>query len=197
MSYPDKIIILRDTEEFNLLYRHSKLFQRIVDTYSENKDEITLSSTLFGGNDDEWHMFLDVFFPEKGIGKFFIFKNKSIQVNPERGTKEVLINLLDYMMIDEDTMMNFARAQARKQINAPLNTAPAGTGTHKKRSTLKLKKYKYPRNNINYNNNSEPNLGYTSEEYALLGRVPTRNIHILNTRRTTKGKKKTRSNVSK
>ena len=193
MEYPKEITILRDSSEYKLLHKNSELLRTIFDRYMEN-DEIILSPNLFDGNDDEWRMFVDVFFPEMGIGKFFIFKNKSIQVNPERGTKEDLNNLLDYLRIDEDNRMKFARAQARKQINAPLNTAPAGTGTHKKRSTLKLKKYKYPRNNINYNNNSEPNLGYTSEEYALLRKVPTRNRHILNTRRTTKGNKKTRSN---
>ena len=127
MEYPKEITIIRDSPEYNLLYDHSKLLRTIFDRYMKD-DEIILSPTLFGGDDDEWRMFIDVFFPEMGIGKLFIFKNKSIQVNPERGTKEDLMNLLNYLEVDEDKMVNFARAQAKKQINAPLNTAPLGKG---------------------------------------------------------------------
>ena len=169
MEYPKEITIIRDSPEYNILYDHSKLLRTIFDRYMKD-DEIILSPTLFGGDDDEWCMFIDVFFPEMGIGKIFIFKNKSIQVNPERGTREDLMNLLDYLEVDEDKRRNFARAQAKKQINAPLNTAPPGKGQGRYTRKINIKKYinkyikKYKNNKNNNNNNSEEILGFLNKE---------------------------------
>ena len=185
MSYPNEIIVVRGSPEFDVLYDHSELFRTIVENYAENKDEIELSSEFFGGDGDEWHMFVDLFFPEMGIGSLFMFKNGSIKVDPKRGTKEQMAHLLRYMLVDdEDTMMNFAKAQARKQVNAPLNTVPRGTGVRK------TQKYKARNNNNNnnnntgfnnnyYNNNNNnnngPRMGYTENEERYLGKLSGKN----------------------
>ena len=186
MSYPDKIIILRGTPEFELLYTHSELFRIIVEHYAEDKNRIVLSSKFFGGNGDEWQMFVDLFFPEMGISPLFTFKNRKIQVNPNRGTKEEMARLLRYMMVnDDDTMMNFARSQARKQVNMPPNTVPRGTGVRKTQK-YSSKNYNnsvyndYNNNNNNYNNynnnnNSGLEMGYTENEERYLGKLSNRN----------------------
>jgi hypothetical protein len=202
MSYPDKIIILRDTPEFDLLYKHSELFRVIVEHYAEDKNRIVLSSDFFGGNGEEWFMFIDLFFPEMGVSPLFTFKNRSIQLNPYRGTKEKMTRLLRYMMVNnDDTMMNFARNQARKQVNMPRNTVPRGTGVRK---TQKYARYNsnqnYNNNNNNNNsnnynnnnnsNNSGPPLGYTENEERYLGKLSNRNAKVYFANRG--GKRKTR-----
>lgn len=202
MSYPDKIIILRDTPEFDLLYKHSELFRVIVEHYAEDKNRIVLSSDFFGGDGEEWFMFVDLFFPEKGVSPLFTFKNRNIQVIPYRGTKEKMTRLLRYMMVNnDDTMMNFARNQARKQVNMPRNIVPRGTGVRK------TKKYARSNSNQNYNNNnnnnyttnyndnnnsnnSGPPLGYTENEERYLGKLSTRNAKVYFANRG--GKRKTR-----
>ena len=103
MKYPEKIILERGTPEFALLEKHSELFRIIVENYAENKDEVTLTPYLFGDDDHEWEMFVDVFFPELAIRPFFIFKNKKISINSKRGTKEELKQLLRYMLIDDES----------------------------------------------------------------------------------------------
>jgi len=198
MSYPDKIIILRDTPEFDLLYKHSELFRVIVEHYAEDKNRIVLSSDFFGGDGEEWYMFVDLFFPEKGVSPLFTFKNRKIQLNPYRGTKEQMARLLRYMNVNnDDTMMNFARNQARKQVNMPQNIVPRGTGVRKTQ--------KYARNNSNQNynnnyttnynnnnnsNNSGPPLGYTENEERYLGKLSNRNAKVYFANRG--GKRKTR-----
>jgi hypothetical protein len=199
MSYPDKIIILRNTPEFDLLYKHSELFRVIVEHYAEDKNRIVLSSDFFGGDGEEWYMFVDLFFPEKGVSPLFTFKNRSIQLNPYRGTKEQMARLLRYMNVNnDDTMMNFARNQARKQVNMPRNTAPRGTGVRKpkKYSTRNNLNINNNNNNNNYNsnnyntNNSGPPLGYTENEEHYLGKLSTRNAKVYFANRG--GKRKTR-----
>lgn len=198
MSYPDKIIILRDTPEFDLLYKHSELFRVIVEHYAEDKNRIVLSSDFFGGDGEEWYMFVDLFFPEMGVSPLFTFKNRKIQLNPYRGTKEQMARLLRYMNVNnDDTMMNFARNQARKQVNMPQNIVPRGTGVRKTQ--------KYARNNSNQNynnnyttnynnnnnsNNSGPTLGYTENEERYLGKLSNRNAKVYFANRG--GKRKTR-----
>ena len=181
MLYPDKIIVLSGSPEFELLYKHSELFRIIVEHYAEDKDRIVLSSKFFGGLGDEWYMFVDLFFPEMGISPLFTLKNRKIQLNPNRGTKEQMAHLLRYMMVNnDDTMMNFARAQARKQVNMPQNTVPRGTGVRK---TQKYSSNNYNNNvynnynNNNYNNNSNSGLelGYTENEERYLGKLSNRN----------------------
>ena len=199
MSYPDKIIILRDTPEFDLLYKHSELFRVIVEHYAEDKNRIVLSSDFFGGDGEEWYMFVDLFFPEMGVSPLFIFKNRSIQLNPYRGTKEQMARLLRYMNVNnDDTMMNFARNQARKQVNMPQNIVPRGTGVRKtKKYALRNNSnqnynnnYTTNYNNNNNSNNSGPTLGYTENEERYLGKLSTRNAKVYFANRG--GKRKTR-----
>jgi len=199
MSYPDKIIILRDTPEFDLLYKHSELFRVIVEHYAEDKNRIVLSSDFFGGDGEEWYMFVDLFFPEKGVSPLFTFKNRKIQVNPNRGTKEQMARLLRYMNVNnDDTMMNFARNQARKQVNMPQNIVPRGTGVRKtKKYALRNNSnqnynnnYTTNYNNNNNSNNSGPTLGYTENEERYLGKLSTRNAKVYFANRG--GKRKTR-----
>lgn len=198
MSYPDKIIILRDTPEFDLLYKHSELFRVIVEHYAEDKNRIVLSSDFFGGDGEEWYMFVDLFFPEKGVSPLFTFKNRKIQLNPYRGTKEQMARLLRYMNVNnDDTMMNFARNQARKQVNMPQNIVPRGTGVRKTQKYARNNSnqnynnnYTTNYNNNNNNNNSGPPLGYTENEERYLGKLSNRNAKVYFANRG--GKRKTR-----
>lgn len=183
MSYPDEIVVERGNPEFDLLYAHSELFKTIVENYAEDKDAITLSSEFFGGDGPEWEMFVDVFFPEMGVRPLFVFKNKSIQVDPKRGTVEDVAQLLRYMMVDdEDTMMDFAWAQAKKSLNAPVKTVSRGTGVRKtqKRSAKNRNNNGFNNNNnnnnyTNNNNNEGPVLGYTENEERMLGKLRGKN----------------------
>ena len=207
MSYPDKIIILRDTPEFDLLYKPSELFRVIVEHYAEDKNKIVLSSDFFGGNGEEWFMFIDLFFPEMGVSPLFTFKNRNIQVIPYRGTKEKMTRLLRYMMVNnDDTMINFARNQARKQVNMPRNTVPRGTGVRKTQKYARSNSNKnYNNNNNNYNtnynnnnnsDNSGPSLGYTENEERYLGKLSNRNakVYFANRGGKRKTKRKSRKN---
>lgn len=129
MEYPDEIVLERGSSEFNNLTKHS----RILKDLSENEDgDITLSADLlFSGDDKKWEIFVDVFFPELAVKRFFVFhKNGQISVDPKRGTKQDLIDLLDYMDVAEpSTMMNFAKQQARKSLNASAaEIIPRGIG---------------------------------------------------------------------
>jgi hypothetical protein len=105
------------------------------------------------------------------------------------------------MVNNDDTMMNFARNQARKQTNMPRNTIPRGTGVRK------TQKYARNNSNQNYNNNnnnnnsnnynnnnnsnySGPSLGYTENEERYLGKLSNRNAKVYFANRG--GKRKTR-----
>jgi hypothetical protein len=182
MNYPDEIIVEKDSSEYKVLYKHSEVFRMQV-KYSGNKDEVKLSSSFFG---DEWPMFVDLFFPEMGINPLFKFKNNSIQLRSNRGTKEQLAQLLRFLLVDdEETMMNFARSQAEKQINAPAEIDPRKKRTRKRNVE---KKYNNNYNNYNnynsnysnnYNNNyNGPKLGLTEEEENLLPKLSRKNAKI-------------------
>jgi hypothetical protein len=197
MAYPEEIIVLRGTPEFDLLYDHSELFRTIVENYAIDKNRIVLSSEFFGGYGEEWYMFVDLFFPEMGVSPLFIFKNRSIQINRNRGTKEQMAHLLRYMMVNNDeTMMNFARNQARKQTNMPPNTIPRGTGVRKPQKYSTRNNLNVNNNNNNYNtnnyntNNSGPPLGYTQNEEHYLGKLSNRNAKVYFGKKG--GKRKTR-----
>lgn len=183
MNYPDEIIVKKDSSEYKLLYKHSKVFRKQV-KYSGNKDEVKLSSEFFG---DEWTMFVDLFFPEMGINPLFKFKNNSIQLRSNRGTKEQLAQLLRFLLVDdEETMMNFARSQALKQINAPAEIDPTKKRTRRRNIEQKLNNNNYNNHNNynsnynkNYNNNNNgPKLGLTEEEENLLPKLSNKNAKI-------------------
>ena len=127
MSYPDEIIVVKGSPEYKVL-SHSEFFTTLAENWTKN-NEVKLSSKFFG---DEWPMFVDLFFPEMGYNPLFMFRNGSIQVIPNRGKKEDLAKLMDFLLVDDEkTMMNFARNQARKQLNAPASTVPRGKGTRR------------------------------------------------------------------
>ena len=195
MNYPDEIIVQKDSSEYDVLYKHSELFRTIAEKYSGNKDEVKLSSSFFG---DEWPMFVDLFFPEMGYNPLFIFKNRAIQLRSNRGTKEQLAQLLRYLLVDdEDTMMNFARDQAKKQVNAPANIVPRGIRKTQKKLLNKHRNNNNINSNYYGNSNSNPNynsdgieLGYTKNEENLLGKLPPKYIKKYFTNKY--GKRKTR-----
>jgi hypothetical protein len=195
MNYPDEIIVQKDSSEYDVLYKHSELFRTIAEKYSGNKGEVKLSSKFFG---DEWPMFVDLFFPEMGYTPLFIFKNRAIQLRSNRGTKEQLAQLLRYLLVDdEDTMMNFARDQAKKQLNAPANIVPRGIRKTQKKLLNKHRNNNNINSNYYGNSNSNPNynsdgieLGYTKNEENLLGKLPPKYIKKYFTNKY--GKRKTR-----
>ena len=180
MAYPEEILIVRGSPEFELLENHSELFRTIMQKYADN-DEYTLTPFLFGGDLNEWRMFVDVFFPELGVSSFFIFKNNSVRVNPSRGTKEELQQLLRYLMLDEDTMMTFVRNQARKQLNYPMTTAPRGLGVGQNSGVFRnynegFNNNAFNTNNNNYDTNSGLSFGFRNEnEENMLGKLSNKN----------------------
>jgi hypothetical protein len=132
-------------------------------------------------------MFVDLFFPEMGINPLFKFKNNSIQLRSNRGTKEQLAQLLRFLLVDdEETMMNFARSQALKQINAPAEIDPTKKRTRRRNIEQKLNNNNYNNHNNynsnynkNYNNNNNgPKLGLTEEEENLLPKLSNKNAKI-------------------
>jgi hypothetical protein len=180
MSYPDEIIVELGSPEYEAL-SHSEFFRTLAENYSEN-NEIKLSAKFFG---DQWHMFVDLFFPEMGYNPLFMFRNGSIRIIPKRGTKEDLAKLMDFLLVDDTkTMMNFARKQARKQLNAPAGTVSRGKGT-RKNGTQERKRgnnnnYNNNNNNNNNNKNNEndgPNFGFIdNNEEDLLGKLSAQNM---------------------
>jgi hypothetical protein len=176
MSYPEEIIVIKDSPEYEALSR-SEVFRTLAESWSKT-NEVILTSEYFG---DKWPMFVDLFFPEMGQGPLFIFRNRSIQVNPKRGTKKDLDELLDFLLVDK----NFARNQARKQLNAPANTANRGKGTRRnwtnerKRGNSNYNNYNNENNNVNNNNNNNkngPNIGFANNnEEAILGKLSNKN----------------------
>jgi hypothetical protein len=180
MSYPDEIIVVKGSPEYKVL-SHSEFFRIIAENYSEN-NEIKLSAKFFG---DEWPMFVDLFFPEMGYNPLFMFRNGSVQVIPNRGTKEDLAKLMDFLLVDDEkTMMNFARNQARKQLNAPANTVNRGKGTRRNWTNERKRgnsnyNNNYNNNAVNNNNNNEnnePNFGFIdNNEEAILGKLSNKN----------------------
>jgi hypothetical protein len=181
MSYPDEIIVEIGSPEYEAL-SNSEFFRTLAENYSEN-NEIKLSAKFFG---DEWPMFVDLFFPKMGYNPLFMFRNGSIRLIPKRGTKEDLAKLMDFLLVaDEKTMMNFARKQARKQLNAPANTANRGKGTRKngtnerKRGNSNYNNNNNNNNAVNNNNNNENNglnIGFANNnEEALFGKLSNKN----------------------
>lgn len=183
MSYPDEIIVVKDSPEYKVL-SHSEVFRTIAENWSKT-NEVKITPEFFG---DEWPMFVDLFFPEMGYNPLFMFKNGSIKVIPKRGTKEDLAKLLDFLLVDDEkTMMNFARNQARKQLNAPANTANRGKGTRRngtnerKRGNSNYNNYNNENNNVNNNvnnnnNNDGPNIGFANNnEEAIYGKLSNKN----------------------
>lgn len=168
-EYPEEITLNPGSEEYDLLVGHSD----IIDTLAENElGPLTLTADImFQGDQKKWEDFVDIFFPEMGIKKYFGFKNDKIYVLPERGGKNALKNMLEFMMVDTpSTIMNFAKSQARKHPNAPPITVPKGVGhtqpgrgarnyaaRQQRNDALNLNRHVNMWNNIRHTNESNEN----------------------------------------
>jgi hypothetical protein len=127
-DYPEEIVIDPGSEEYDLLVGHSDLIDSLADVEGGGPIPLT-ADVMFQGDEEKWKNFVDIFFPGLSGKKYFGYKNNSIYVLNERGGKAGLRDMLDFMMVDSpDTMMNFAKKQARKQLNAPSMTVPRGVG---------------------------------------------------------------------
>lgn len=124
-EYPETIVLEPGSEEYDLLVGHSDLIDSLSDDIG---GPLELSADLmFQGDTEKWKNFVDIFFPGLSGNPYFGFKKNAIFVLDERGGKEGLKDMLDFMMVDTpNTMMNFARQQARKQLNAPPVIVPRG-----------------------------------------------------------------------
>jgi len=194
-EYPESITLVKDTEEYDNLVEHSSLIQNLVE---DSNEDLVLSADLMFPNDTAseqerlWGLFVDIFFPEKGIRRFFSEKNGKLYINQSRGTEEDLKGLLDFMMIDKpSTMMNFAKAQAKKTVNRPQPVVTKGRqpkevgaaaleymNQQAEKRALNSYNYNFPSANNDYNypeneNNGSNNtrLGYTEEEEEVLSKL--------------------------
>ena len=185
-DYPVSITLEPESEEYEFLTKHSDLITELKD-FGPN---IELSADiLFGGDQEKWHTFVDVFFPEMAIQKYFGFKNGKAYVLPQRGTKDKLEDMLDFFMVRQtpgnskprnvirEEMLNFARSQARKQINAPPVVVAArprvrrpGRGARAFAAQQARQRYMFGNrgsnnfsNNNNNNNGSEPSVNSRPE----------------------------------
>lgn len=186
--YPHTISIEGETLDY--LKNHSELIAILLENQN-NQDALELDcDILFGGDNEKWHLFLDLFFPEEGYAKLFdVLNNSTMRVKNSRGGEEALMDMLRYMMVNEPgTELEFAINQARRQINAPAVVAPRGVGVRaplrfvRRNNNNNNNRNEYPHNFNNNNNRVFPNndnentdnnvrLGYTNEEESMLGRL--------------------------
>jgi len=156
-GYPVEIILEDGSEELEFLTKHSGLLKEL----EEIETPIRLNADiLFGGDQSKWKAFVDVFFPGVSENPYFGYKNGKTFVRPERGTKENLRELVDFFLVDTpETMMNFARKQATKQLNAPSVTAARGVGIRRPgrgaRQFMARQARFAPRGHWNNNSNNE------------------------------------------
>lgn len=212
-DYPETIELQRDSEEYKFLTKHSGLIKELID-FDEEKIELT-ADLLFNGDKRKWQNFVDIFFPELGFKKYFGYKNGKIYVLDERGTKEELREMLDFLLVDTpQTMMNFARKQAKKHASAPsnLNTVPRGTGAPRAQSAAAAVGnngnnygYNFENNNDEFGNNFGPEnnndagvqLGQREEDEPYLARLrPQNRARFVNERRR-RSNRRTRRNKSR
>ena len=220
--YDETIRLYKDSDEFRFLTSHSALLEGLsdsLDTDKEGKEYLELSADiLFDGDQERWKDFVDVFFPEISGQRYFGFKNGKVYVLEERGGKEKLAELLDFFLVDRpETMMNFAREQAKKQLNVAQNVVPRGVGitttgvgaqeyAARQAAAQRNNVSNYGNNNGNYNNNNYNNnnnnnniaIGYTEEEEEALGKIKKgSNIrkYFPNQRRSTRRTRRRRNNM--
>ena len=161
-GYPETIVLQRGTEEFDFLVQHSGLIESLA---NDNEPTLELSADLlFAGDQSKWQNFVDLFFPAKAVRDFFGFKNGNVYVLPDRGGKEALRDLLDFFLVNTpNTMWNFAKQQAKRQVYAPANTVAPGVGIRVPgrgaRAYAARQARLAPRNNFGNNNNVWPNEG--------------------------------------
>ena len=159
-GYPDEIVLEAGSEELEFLTKRSGLLKEL----GEIETPLTLSADiLFQGDQTKWKMFVDVFFPGLSGKPFFGYKNGKVFVRPERGTRENLRQMVDFFLVDTpETMMDFARKQAERQMNAPTVTAARGVGIRRpgrgaRQFMLRQARFAPPRVYWNNNNNTFSN----------------------------------------
>jgi hypothetical protein len=126
-DYPETITLDPDSSEYKFMKAHSALFDTLAEM---NNGPLEVSADLlFHGDEEKWKNFVDIFFPNLTEKQYFGFRNNNIYVLPERGGTKSLTNMLDYLMVNSpNTMLNFARSQARKYVAAPANKVAKGVG---------------------------------------------------------------------
>ena len=165
-DYPDTIYIEGDVLDY--LAKHSELIEFLLENQND-KTSLELDKKIMFGNDEGmWKVFLDVFFPEEGLGKLYDFKNGKIIVREDRGGEEAVMNVLRYMLVNQaGTELEFAKAQAKKQINAPAPTVARGVGirTPGKGARAFLRAQQKLRNKTSYPDfGHENNYAYNGDE---------------------------------
>ncbi len=186
------------------MFDNSELFQTIAELTDPSDTEIELSADfLFPVSEEEeqqtrWRTFVDLFFPELGVQKFFNVRGKNIIVSPGRGGVEAIEDMYRYMLVGDDKRENvlaFVKKQAKKQINAQGEAlAPAkitkgksrnnnntrGVGAYNNEVPYRNNEFPYPNNEYNfYNNNGAennfPTIGHTEEEEKWLSKLSKKN----------------------
>lgn len=203
MSYPETLVLERASDEYDNLARHSQLIEGL---FEDEQGNIELSADLLFPNEaanvqqKKWQLFVDVFFPQLAQERLYILRNDgSISIDPARGKVDDIVELLDYLLVDEpDTMMDFAREQARKSLDVigvpnererVAREPGAGAVAYEARqqefrnrnAVPNIGQHNWQNNNEwqneNENNNNRPNvqLGHTEENEALLAKVSRQN----------------------
>jgi hypothetical protein len=120
-EYDFEIILEEGSPDLEYLRRESGLLRELGET-----TPLTLSEDILFGSEPNsvkkkhWEDFVDIFFPYLTRNPYFIYnpRTNSISVNPVRGTTNSLKERLDFFMVRKPaTMLDFARDQARMQLN--------------------------------------------------------------------------------
>lgn len=207
MNYPETLVLERGSEEYDNLARHSGLIQNL---FEDEQGNIELTADLLFPNEaanvqqKKWKLFVDVFYPQLAQERLYIQSaNGSISVDPARGKVDDIVELLDYLLVDDpDTMMDFARDQARKSMNivgvanererAPREPGEGAVAFEARQQNLRnrnevpnIGQHNWQNNNgrgnNNESNNNRPNvqLGHTEENEALLAGISRQNYSRL------------------
>jgi hypothetical protein len=187
MSYPSEITIAPGTEEYDFFMEHSDLFKSLASEYGTVKFS---QDIFFGGDENKWKLFLDLFFPEQSIQPIFVNYNFNTHVIPEvlvnRGvisrqqTFEDIMDIFEYLMMDRVTYKKPKRNSRQNPIlnkyGQPIMTNATNIiGTQQKMAQT-LFELAQRRRNIHYsnNNNTEERIQEPREEprrYTISSRV--------------------------
>lgn len=207
MQRPETLVLERGSDEYNTLARHSGLIQNL---FEDEQGNIELSADLLFPNDAanvqtrKWNLFVDVFFPQLAVERLYtVAANGSISIDPARGNVNDIVELLDYLLVDDpDTMMDFAREQARRSLDvvavanegerAPREPGAGAVAFEARQEELRnrnavpnIGQHNWANNNRRFQNNenedNEPNvrIGHREENDAILARVSQKNISRL------------------
>lgn len=207
-NYPDSIQI--EGEKLKYMKEHSGLIATLLENQGHEESLELDAETMFGGDREMWKLFMDLFFPEEGYAKLFNVRNNKLYVKNSRGGEEALMDVLRYMLVNEPGReIEFAKNQARKQINAAQQIEPRGVGVRAAARVAEVRNNydNFPANNNNWHNNNNNNnngnnihVGYTSNEEAMLGKLSgtaAKQYYRNNRRKATRRNRKTRRSTRK